>query len=67
MRTTTWEVPLDGKTWLSDEPSIEEILGDPIVRLLMRRDGVTVDELCESLQLPVETRRRRSFEEAQVA
>ena len=33
------------KTWILDEPSIEEVLADPIIQLLMRRDGVDRQEL----------------------
>ena len=33
------------KTWTLDEPTIEEILSDPIVQLLMRRDGVDRQDL----------------------
>lgn len=40
---------MSGKTWLSSEPKIEEILEDPIVRLLMRRDGVSEDSLREAI------------------
>ena len=36
---------MTAKPWLRDEPSIDEILEDPIVRLLMDRDGVSDDEL----------------------
>ena len=31
--------------WNTPEPSIEEMLADPIVRALMTADGVRVDEL----------------------
>lgn len=30
---------------LSDEPTLDQILSDPIVRLLMQRDGVSEDGL----------------------
>ena len=40
-----WEDPLTAKIWLRDEPSIDEMLDDPIVRLLMQRDGVSDEEL----------------------
>jgi hypothetical protein len=32
-----------GQSWLEsgEEPSLEEIYSDPLVRLVMRRDGVT--------------------------
>lgn len=44
------EEPLASKTWLLDEPSIEEILKDPIIQLLMRRDGVSEDDLRKRLR-----------------
>lgn len=40
---------MSGKAWLMNEPNIEEVLGDPIVRLLMRRDGVSEDSLREAI------------------
>ena len=40
---------MNGKTWLLEEPSIEEILEDPIVRLLMRQDGVSEDRLRDAI------------------
>ena len=36
---------MTAKTWLRDEPSIDDMLEDPIVRLLMQRDGVSDAEL----------------------
>lgn len=44
------EEPLASKTWLLDEPSIEEILKDPIIQVLMRRDGVSEDDLRKRLR-----------------
>lgn len=39
------------KSWRS-EPSLREMLEDPIVRLVMRRDGVDKDEVRELLRPP---------------
>jgi hypothetical protein len=32
---------LTGKTWFTDEPKLSEMLEDPIVKLVMERDGVS--------------------------
>lgn len=31
--------------WRSGEPALADLMADPIVHLLMRRDGLTVDEV----------------------
>jgi len=31
--------------WRSGEPALADVMADPIVHLLMRRDGLTVDEV----------------------
>lgn len=36
---SAWSARVDG------EPSVDEILADPIIRSVMRRDGVTLDAL----------------------
>ncbi|MEX0923772.1 MAG: hypothetical protein WD489_07740 [Rhodovibrionaceae bacterium] len=46
---------MDGKNWLRNEPSIDDILQDPIVRLLMRRDGVSEQSLRQTLTPQVDT------------
>ena len=33
-----------------EEPPLEEILDDPIVRLLMRRDGIGPDDVLRTLE-----------------
>jgi hypothetical protein len=43
-------------SWCEGEPSIDEILADPIVRAMMRADGV---ELAELAQLLVDVEERR--------
>ncbi|MFK8252744.1 hypothetical protein [Ancylobacter terrae] len=35
---------------LADEPSIEDILGDPITALILRRDGITAAAVRAQLQ-----------------
>ncbi len=35
----------DTSSWLSGEASIDELMADPIVRLVMRSDGVSEGEL----------------------
>jgi hypothetical protein len=36
--------------WLSGEPTLEEALSDPVVRAVMRRDGVDPDALRRLLE-----------------
>lgn len=48
---------MNGKSWLLNEPSIEDILRDPIIRLLMRRDGVSEDALRDALLQPAQSDR----------
>ena len=43
------------------EPNLSDVLNDPIVRAVMRADGVNPDELARILRLPV---RGRSFGDA---
>ena len=31
--------------WIHGEPSLDEVLNDPVIRALMRRDGVEVETL----------------------
>ena len=31
--------------WIHGEPSLDEVLNDPVIRALMRRDGVEVESL----------------------
>jgi hypothetical protein len=38
------------------EPSLSDVLNDPIVRAMMRADGVNPDELARILQIPVRGR-----------
>ncbi len=33
------------ESWLHGEPSIQEVMSDPIVRLIMRRDGLTPESV----------------------
>lgn len=33
--------------WLKDEPSLEEVIADPIVRLVLERSGLTIQDLRE--------------------
>lgn len=34
-----------GDPWRHGEPALAEVMGDPIVHLLMRRDGLGVDQV----------------------
>lgn len=43
----------------SPEPSVEELLADPIIRALMAADGVDPDELRALLQATAESLRAR--------
>jgi len=56
---------LDGKNWLRNEPSIDDILQDPIVRLLMQRDGVSEQSLRQNLTPLNEARRALPHEASQ--
>ena len=33
------------KSWLQGEPSLQEVMSDPIVHLVMRRDGLTPEDV----------------------
>ncbi len=35
----------ESKSWLQGEPSIREVMSDPIVHLVMRRDGLTPEDV----------------------
>lgn len=41
---------------LARELTLEEMLGDPIVRLVMKRDGVSESEIRKLMTRPSETR-----------
>jgi hypothetical protein len=47
-RETTEAVP--------QEPNLSDVLHDPVVRAVMRADGVTPDELARILRIPVHGR-----------
>lgn len=34
-----------GQTWGPDEPSLNEVISEPIVAMMMRTDGVTAEAL----------------------
>ena len=36
---------LEKETWLKGEPSFEDLIADPIVQLVMRRDGLTAEDI----------------------
>jgi hypothetical protein len=36
-------------TWCHDEPTLDEMLGDPLIESLMQADGVDADELRPAL------------------
>ncbi|MHC4092865.1 MAG: hypothetical protein ACYSVY_21760 [Planctomycetota bacterium] len=37
--------------WLHGEPSVEELLSDPIVHLMMRYDGITAHDVWAAMQV----------------
>ncbi len=47
-------MPSLGDVWMSrtpfDEPSLDEMLSDPIVRLVMRRDGIDAAEVLKTME-----------------
>lgn len=46
--------------WISGEATLDEMLADPIVRLLMAHDGVSEESVREALALAAERRRARA-------
>jgi len=36
---------VEGRTWLDGEPTIDEVMADPIVHLMMRSDGVAPEDV----------------------
>ena len=38
------------ESWLHGEPSIQEVMSDPIVHLVMRRDGLTPESVWAVIQ-----------------
>ncbi len=46
------------KAWFCGEPSVEELLADPIVRLVMARDGLTTNQVRGHLQSAARRLRR---------
>ena len=50
------QLPLRGEplhqseSWLHGEPSIQEVMSDPIVHLVMRRDGLTPESVWAVIQ-----------------
>ena len=50
------QLPLQGEplhqseSWLHGEPSIQEVMSDPIVHLVMRRDGLTPESVWAVIQ-----------------
>ncbi len=51
-----FNLPLQGEplhqseAWLHGEPSIQEVMSDPIVHLVMRRDGLTPESVWAVIQ-----------------
>lgn len=47
-------MPNLGDVWMSrtpfDEPSLDEMLSDPIVRLVMRRDGIDAADVLKTME-----------------
>jgi uncharacterized protein YjiS (DUF1127 family) len=39
------QVSLEKETWLKGEPSFEDLIADPIVHLVMRRDSLTAEDI----------------------
>ena len=44
------EVLRESESWLHGEPSIQEVMSDPIVHLVMRRDGLTPESVWAVIQ-----------------
>ncbi len=40
----------ESEAWLHGEPSIREVMSDPLVRLVMRRDGLTPESVWAVIQ-----------------
>ena len=38
------------ETWFHGEPSIQEVMSDPLVHLVMRRDGLTPESVWAVIQ-----------------
>lgn len=36
---------VEGRSWLDGEPTIDEVMADPIVHLMMRSDGVAPEDV----------------------
>jgi len=57
----------EGRTWLNGETSIDEAMADPIVRLLMRSDGVAPEDvwgIVRTVSAHLRERRRQMSEAA---
>lgn len=37
------------KTWLVGEPLLQDVLGDPVVHAVLRRDGLTTQDLMRAI------------------
>ena len=46
--------------WISGEPTLDEMLADPIVRLLMACDGLSEESVRGAIALAAERQRTRS-------
>lgn len=46
--------------WISGEPSLDEMLADPIVRILMAYDGLSEESVRDAFALAAERLRARS-------
>jgi len=46
--------------WIRDEPSLEEMLADPIVRILMERDGLSDQSVRAAFEEAAKRLRSRS-------
>ena len=38
------------RPWLSEEPPLTEVIGDPVIAMMMRTDGVTLQALWAAIR-----------------
>lgn len=58
---------VEGRIWLDGEPTIDEVMADPIVHLMMRSDGVAPEDvwgIVRTVSTHLRERRRQISEAA---
>ncbi|MGF1592155.1 MAG: hypothetical protein ACFCUW_02685 [Kiloniellaceae bacterium] len=43
-------VPETG-TWIAGEPAVQDLLGDPLIHAVLRRDGLSLPDLLQAIAL----------------